>query len=762
MSDLLTMFEEMEGQAEYSQNETWKKSYDYLTIPYSDDNIVYITDKQVGDLTQNINVVDESYSQYIQFEMPRFYDGVDLLTKRLYVHWESDSGAMGDNNAAVNVLYSESNIRFGWVCPPEAVATESMLKIMPFATGEHDGKNYVFKTMYAEYKPKVSLKTYGGITQPASEWFLEFERKMTTCVDEAKASEQSAENSKNFLKDSIFAMTIQETKEGELITTEDSANIVPYELSIFGKSKQFTTTGAQLFDASALAITGADSLDISENGYVITVTGSTAYSRAQINMGTQWNGKSLRMVLDEYEASTNSITAVQMVIENSDGTSKYIPLVKAGSASIDIPSDAKRVVVGIYPNNASSVLETAATLTVKGLRIYESANADLPWEPYTGGKASPNPEYPQEIESVASDDGVLVVKVVGAQLMEGLVDGYTHISGGLTIVTNSDGCVVNGTPTNAYVHVYSKVINLDLGTYYISGGRKSGEDPIFAQVKITLADGSIKYYAESSFVVDGTETEIRLSIQNATNVDALTNYALKPMLNAGDTALPWEPYKETSAPLTLANGLPGIPVESGGNYTDGNGQQYIADEIRLNANGTGVWVHNVEGVVFDGSSDEGWKAEATNTDEIKRARTDMLADSIKREIHYSNAINGLLCDCFEKCSSAATFQLTEGISSSMPGGLYVYSELFNTADVTLWTAHLAENPMTVIYELAEPYETTLTAEEINQFLAMRMQKPYSTVFNDEGAYQKLTYICDPKIYINNAIAKAVQTIVETV
>ena len=33
--------------------------------------------------------------------------------------------------------------------------------------------------------------------------------------------------------------------------------------------------------------------------------------------------------------------------------------------------------------------------------------------------------------------------------------------------------------------------------------------------------------------------------------------------------------------------LCGIPVESDGNYTDGNGQQWVADELVYNADGTG-------------------------------------------------------------------------------------------------------------------------------------------------------------------------------
>ena len=51
------------------------------------------------------------------------------------------------------------------------------------------------------------------------------------------------------------------------------------------------------------------------------------------------------------------------------------------------------------------------------------------------------------------------------------------------------------------------------------------------------------------------------------------------MLVEGTAAAQYEPFKGTTATVTTPNGLPGIPVSSGGNYTDANGQQWVCDEI---------------------------------------------------------------------------------------------------------------------------------------------------------------------------------------
>ena len=98
------------------------------------------------------------------------------------------------------------------------------------------------------------------------------------------------------------------------------------------------------------------------------------------------------------------------------------------------------------------------------------------------------------------------------------------------------------------------------------------------------------------------------------------------MLNSGSTSLPWEPYTRGepspspdypqeiesagdggSVVVTLSdgndktqtlthptpNGLPGIPVTSGGNYTDPQGQQWVCDEVDLKR---GVKVQRVNAV----------------------------------------------------------------------------------------------------------------------------------------------------------------------
>lgn len=58
----------------------------------------------------------------------------------------------------------------------------------------------------------------------------------------------------------------------------------------------------------------------------------------------------------------------------------------------------------------------------------------------------------------------------------------------------------------------------------------------------------------------------------------------------------YEPYREQLLTLPTPNGLPGIPVTSGGNYTDPQGQQWVCDEVDFGKN---VKVQRVDKAAFD-------------------------------------------------------------------------------------------------------------------------------------------------------------------
>ena len=67
-------------------------------------------------------------------------------------------------------------------------------------------------------------------------------------------------------------------------------------------------------------------------------------------------------------------------------------------------------------------------------------------------------------------------------------------------------------------------------------------------------------------------------------------------LELGSTATAYEPYHDQLLTLQTPNGLPGIPVTSGGNYTDPQGQQWVCDEVDF---AHGVRVQRIDKATLD-------------------------------------------------------------------------------------------------------------------------------------------------------------------
>ena len=177
----------------------------------------------------------------------------------------------------------------------------------------------------------------------------------------------------------------------------------------------------------------------------------------------------------------------------------------------------------------------------------------------------------------------------------------SYSANGLTATLQEDGSlIVNGTPGSSFTNLIYISLSLSPGDYYIAGGENtSGHVVAFIEIKKSTGPN---YFANQSFSVDGTETSIIFMLQSSF-ANAINNYRVPAMLNKGTKPLPVQKYSGTpslespmpivsagdggsihvtlsdggsqSQTLTLStpNGLPGIPVTSGGNYTI-DGQQY--------------------------------------------------------------------------------------------------------------------------------------------------------------------------------------------
>lgn len=175
---------EMTWEEPKNQQELYQPVEGYPVFDQYSDATVLIEDKKISDFSAQTSVTGESYSQYIEFLMPRYSDGVDLLTKKIQIIYEVEKG-IGSANGPVNVMSSPKNIKFGWIVPEKAVSLAKKILIAVAVIGFEGEEKYVWKTLPAEYVIKEGLEIGEGIPEPDDNWYEQFVNEMDKKIAEA-------------------------------------------------------------------------------------------------------------------------------------------------------------------------------------------------------------------------------------------------------------------------------------------------------------------------------------------------------------------------------------------------------------------------------------------------------------------------------------------------------------------------------------------------------------------------------------------------
>lgn len=271
-------------------------------------------------------------------------------------------------------------------------------------------------------------------------------------------------------------------------------------------------------------------------------------------------------------------------------------------------------------------------------------------------------------------------------------------------------------------------------------------DNVRIENKITITTNEKTNFIVIQFNKDGIS---KVDIENA-----------KVMVNEGKVALSYEPYKETTATIPTENGLAGIHVDSGGNYTDSNGQQWICDEIVKYTDGSGEYVQQVKKIIFDGSSDESWGKSSHQTNNSYYIDQSWVAKGIAgRKI-------GMICNRFIE------FDVNDIVEKDNVGCSYGVSGLsqirlgFGLASeittVNLLKEWLSSNPVEIVCILSEPIRTPLTSEQLAEIEKLSTFYPVTNISNDSDCGMRITYLVDSKNYINRKVAEQVASIVENI
>lgn len=551
-------------------------------------------------------------------------------------------------------------------------------------------------------------------------------------VDYVPETEQYIEKSIN--ENTQKAPAIVEKASGEMLNVTDSSDLGLKGLKVFGKGEQAKTTGAQLFQPKKENLTTNDGLTgvINSDGSV-TVTGTPTKRYAQAyfeNVSSFPEGKYF-ISGGSHEVSTLTF---QVDITRQDDTIEYLR-----NTAIEFKADDKLRRVMIKYDSPD--------LQKTNYTIYPMLNVgetQAPYEPYAGNQPSPNPDYPQEIK-IPGSDGSLEVRVFGAQLIAKTYASATI--NGITYTVNDDGSVTaNGKATSNSFFLLSMLPKAN--DVFLSGGKSESISIVYTNmVNKGYKDVGNGIYIPNQFDYEKyPNSRIQIQITEGTTV---TNEIIRPMLNAGSTALPWEPCKLQPLTLSTPNGLPGIPVDSGGNYTDEKGQQWICDEADFER---GKYIQRVikkENPVFAKNGDyavEGSELYFCSIPEISETKEMALPGTgISTYMQYTNTVLN---------RNETGFYISYG---------GIWARIKDVGDLDAFNAKLQDAVFYFTYKGIPETETDLLEKQLKAYRALHTNYPTTNVSTDSTpqAGLEMEYVADTKSYIDKKFEELQKALVNT-
>lgn len=503
----------------------------------------------------------------------------------------------------------------------------------------------------------------------------------------------------------------------DLAVSPEGDNVVVFSWLISGNATKYV--GVLSFVIRFACLTG-DTVDYAWHTGIYTgisvssgiLNDAEALIEPYVDVLEQWKAR-LFGVGDTQEQRLLDVSAAQQEAIQAKGDAVLASIPEeytALQAQADDNSRLKAVAIVQSAEGESIVVNDSADAPLLGLKLFGRSTQD----------GTPSPDAPVEIVSVENPD----ISVCGKNLFD-----MSKITTTDRITKNADGTL------SVSQYANSTLLTLKELAPALSVGMKcrididtDGAKFIFLTVlnsawdnnkELEITEAALNSLVNVYGMVGQTDgSTIIRSIQIV-----LSGYSSE-----------YEQYKgiQTGA---IPRILHGIPVTSGGNYTDADGQQWICDEVDFERN---VYVHRVAAERL---------AKVTYYNEIglyvtlfegkSKYDTKYICSHYADGVAYANGKTGAYASCVLPKS-----KLPESVTSAESGQAWLEAQM------------AAGTPVIAVYVLTDPVETPLSDAEIATYKALVTHKPTTTILNDGGAHMAVEYAADTKTYIANAIAAA--------
>lgn len=499
------------------------------------------------------------------------------------------------------------------------------------------------------------------------------------------AQQAAAENQKNAETQAANAKASADSAAEQAAAAKESATGAANSASAAQESE--TNAGLSATAAANAEAAAKQAQNVAETAKVDaeaakTTAGSSADAAANSAADAK---KTLESIPADYSTLSGKVD------ENTSG----IRELKEDTAALQ---KRQNVLVGSETGNPVSC-DDAFAAPLCGLNVYGKSTQD----------GTPSPDNPVPIVS-AGDGGSVAVKVTGRNLVytHEYQSFYINSSGSTSGLVDGNTSIVLQVPTGAEYYVTRKAVGTKFRVATVDKLPTQSSTIVLSNCVVSDSKQQIKISATFKYMIIQCEDEA----------------AFDELMVSLDSSTTYSPYREQLLTLPTPNGLPGIPVTSGGNYTDQSGQKWICDEVDL---GRGVKVQRVNKVEVDGET-------------VKFVQTGDYANITSRGLPIA------LYDVGQKIFSTSTFTKLRCFYN-MVNGQFLYLIAPDMSDK--FNVSCKKQLGKIYYALATPIETPLTPAEIAAYKALTAYAPNTVVQASDGAGIKLDYQRDVNLVVKN-------------
>lgn len=249
-------------------------------------------------------------------------------------------------------------------------------------------------------------------------------------AEKARAeAEARREGTINGFKDTIDSKITKfyATNSGDThLVDADNGKIM--DMLVYGKAEQFKTIGKNYFDFSKIPT--SDKMDTDGGAIVVD------YSKQTLTIPSKtYYANTKKTLKDLCPNITTGTYTISMNRSNTESVDYIFILNGVGKVKLNTPVEISNEDLNCYVvfyNNTDSNSENV----ISNIQIEQGSSATA-YEPYTGAKPSPSPEYPQDIKSVVNP----TIKLRGANILKfNDLEESTFTKNGITF-SSKDGVI---------------------------------------------------------------------------------------------------------------------------------------------------------------------------------------------------------------------------------------------------------------------------------------------------------------------------------